>query len=130
MIGIFDTFIKELINDVPQYIYEMLISLSLVGILIFFSIYGWRKALKYSLRLLFFEYIFLTYCNTVFCRSTNNDIWHDFTPFWSYKAYYSGENPSLLPEIIMNIAGFVPLGFLMAAAFQKLTWWQVILTGF
>ena len=30
----------------------------------------------------------------------------------------------------MNIVGFVPLGFLLIAAFQKLKWWQVILTGF
>lgn len=30
----------------------------------------------------------------------------------------------------MNIIGFIPLGFLMGAAFQKLNWWQVIVAGF
>lgn len=108
----------------------MLISVACVCIAIFFAIYKWKKALRFSLRLLFTEYLFLTYCSTVFCRSIIDEIWHNFTPFWSYKAYYSRENPGLLPEILMNIIGFIPLGFLMGAAFQKLNWWQVIVAGF
>lgn len=130
MKSLFETFIVELIHDVPLYIYEILISLAVVGIVFFIAVLDRKKAINCSLKLLLGEYLFLTYSNTVFFRPRIKSIWHKFTPFWSYKEYWSGESPNLLPEIIMNIAGFVPLGFLMIAAFQKLKWWQVILTGF
>ncbi|MDE7345195.1 MAG: VanZ family protein [Muribaculaceae bacterium] len=130
MVFDFDSFLIELIRDVPIYVYEMLISVACVCIVILFAIYNRKKAILLSFKLLFWEYLFLTYSNTILFRPKNSYVWHDFNPFWSYKAYYSGENPNLLPEIIMNIVGFIPLGFLMNAAFQKMRWWQVILVGF
>ena len=126
----FDVFLLHLVNDVPSYIYDILISVACVCIALFFVAFKRGKALRLSFRLLLWEYVFLTYSNTVFFRTRIDDIWHNFTPFWSYKAYYSGENPNLLPEIIMNIVGFIPLGFLMKVAFQELRWWQVILAGY
>ena len=126
----FDIFITELIYDVPLYIYKILITVACVCIVAFFAVCNRKKAILLSFKLLFWEYLVLTYCNTVLFRPQVNDIWHNFTPFWSYNEYYSGENPNLLPEIIMNIVGFIPLGFLMKAAFHKLRWWQVILVGF
>ena len=129
MKSIFESFLIELVHDVPLYIYEMLGSVASLCIAIFFVSYKREKAIRLSVRLLFWEYLFMTYCTTVFFRPRINDVWHDFSPFWSYKAWYTGENPSLLPEIIMNIVGFLPLGFLMAAAYRNLKWWQVILTG-
>lgn len=130
MIFDFDAFLIELIHDVPLYVYEILISLACVCIIIFFAKYDWKKALHLSFKLLFWEYLFLTYSNTVFFRPRNPYIWHNFTPFWSYKAFSSGNDPTLLPEIIMNIVGFFPLGLLMKAAYRNLKWWQIILVGF
>lgn len=127
---IFESFLIELVHDVPLYVYEMLISVAFVLIAIFFVTYQWKKALRFSFRLLFWEYLFLTYSNTVLFRPRGPEIWHKITPFWSYKAYCSGEYPSLLPEIIMNIVGFIPLGFLMCSAYRNLKWWQVIFIGF
>lgn len=117
---IFETFLVELVHDVPLYVYIILISFACICIVLLFTVYNRNKALKFLLRLLFWEYVFLTYNNTVFFRQKNPYFWHNFTPFWSYKSYFSGENPSLLPEIIMNILGFIPLGFLMGAVFQKM----------
>lgn len=127
---IFETFLIELVHDVPLEIYEILIYLSCICIVLFFAVYNRKKAILFLFRLLFWEYMFLTYCNTILFRPKIDDIWHNFTPFWSYSEYYSGENPNLLPEIIMNIVGFIPLGFFMKATFHKLRWWQVILAGF
>lgn len=130
MKGIFEVFLIELVHDVPLYVYEILISVACVLIAIFFVTYKWRKAYRLSFRLLFWENLFLIYSNTIFFRPRNPYIWHNFTPFWSYKEYYSGENPELLPEIIMNIVGFIPLGFLIGVSYQNLKWWQIILIGF
>lgn len=130
MKAIFESFLNELLHDVPTYVYVMLISIAVICIAILFVTDKREKAHSFSFRLLFWEYLFLTYSNTVYFRTRNPYNWHNFTPFWSYKAYYSGDDPSLLPEIIMNIAGFIPLGFLMGAAFQKMRWWQLILVGF
>lgn len=130
MKSIFESFIVELIHDVPIYVYEMLISIAIACIAIWLAVYKWEKAIMLSLKLLFGEYVFMTYCSTVFFRPRTDNTRYDLTLFWSYKEYYSGDNPELLPEIIMNIAGFIPLGFLMGAAFQKMRWWQVILVGF
>ena len=127
---IFEQFLTELIHDVPFSVYEMLGVMACVCITIFFAGFKWGNAVRFSIKLMFWEYLFLTYCNTVFFRPRNPYIWHNFSPFWSYKAWYTGENPSLLPEIIMNIVGFIPLGFLMTGAYRKLRWWQVILIGF
>lgn len=127
---LFETFILELIHDVPIYVYWGLISLTCVCLIIFFVVLNRKTAIRISLQMLFWEYLFLIYSNTVFFRRKMNYIWQDFTPFWSYKALYSGDNPKLIPEITLNIGGFVPLGFLMAVAFRNLKWWQVILTGF
>lgn len=130
MSAIFKHFIVELMNDVPCYIYEMLILVALVAITVFFCVNRLEKALKFSGRLLLCEYTILVYSSTVFCRTRLNDIRYTILPFWSYKAYCSGADPSLLPEIVMNIVGFIPFGFLMGAVFQKLMWWQIILMGF
>ena len=35
----------------------------------------------------------------------------------------------LLPEIIMNVLVFIPLGFLLAFSFQNIKFWQSILIG-
>lgn len=130
MKDIFETFLIELVHDVPIYVYEMLAFVAYVCIVIFFALYKRGKATRLSVRLLFWEYMFMTYCTTVFFRPRTNNIWHNFTPFWSYRSYYTGQNPSLLPEIIMNIVGFIPLGFLMCSAYRDLKWWQLIFIGF
>lgn len=117
---IFENFIIEMFEDIPCYIYDMLFSITFICIPIFFVTNILGKALIFSFKLLFYEFFFLTYCSTVFYRSRVDDIWHNFSPFWSYKAYYSGDNPSILLEIFMNIVGFIPLGFLMIASFTKL----------
>ena len=107
----------------------MLVSVACVCIVIFFALYKSEIATRLSFRLFFWEYLFMTYSTTILFRPRINDIWHNFIPFWSYQSYYLGENPELLPEIVMNIVGFIPLGFFMKAAFHKLRWWQVILAG-
>ena len=62
---------------------------------------------------------------------------HDFHPFWSYVAIQEG-NKVLLPENIMNVVGFMPLGFLLGISLRgkkedlrwKSGWLIAFLVGF
>lgn len=53
---------------------------------------------------------------------------YDFAPFWSYKAIMEGRE-ALLPENVMNMMVFIPVGFLLVACIKGLAWWQVVLIG-
>ena len=52
----------------------------------------------------------------------------DFTPFWSFRAILAGRK-DLLTQDIMNVAAFIPIGFLLACAFDRLKGWQALLIG-
>lgn len=43
-------------------------------------------------------------------------------PFWSYFAYFKGEDYSLLNENIMNVVVFVPVGLLAGLASRSMNW--------
>lgn len=46
------------------------------------------------------EYVFLIYCSTVIFRVSRSEIDYELMPFWSYVAYFRGEDPRLLVENI------------------------------
>jgi glycopeptide antibiotics resistance protein len=84
---------------------------------VFITWKGLKKGLRYSAALLLVEYIFLLFCSTVFYRTTSELRKYDFHPFWSYKAIQEGR-ADLLPENIMNVVVFVPVGFLLGFRIQ------------
>lgn len=127
---VFKTFLKEMVNDVPGYIYEMLLYLLCLFVVISFAKWGWRKGILSASRFALAEYIFLIYCSTVLYRPTLVEKSYNFTPFWSYLAYDRVERPELLPENIMNVVVFIPLGVLLGAGFRKMKWWMAMLLGF
>ena len=70
---------------------------------------------------------FLFFCSTVIFRTTGETRQYDFHPFWSYNG------SDLLPENIMNVVVFIPVGVLLGSMFQgsrfKMTWWKALLIG-
>ena len=54
---------------------------------------------------------------------------YDFTPFWSYCAYFRGNDPQLLPENIMNVLVFIPVGLLLGLSSRSMTWLRALLIG-
>lgn len=129
MKAVFETFLIEMYNDVPGYIYEVLFySLCFVTV-IAVAFGGWNKGLRWSSRFALGEYIFLTYCSTVLFRARVEEIGYNFVPFWSYMAYDRNERPDLLPENIMNVVVFIPLGILLACSFRSMKWWVALLIG-
>ncbi len=119
----------HLINEVPHEVYVAMLIALCVGGVILIKLYGFRKGLFYSLRLLFVEYVFLLYASTVIFRSVMSDRKYDFTPFWSYRAILYGSEPQLLTENIMNMVVFVPVGLLAGVTFRRMTWKKIIIVG-
>lgn len=129
MRAVFEAFLTEMVHDVPFYIYEILFYSFCLVALIAIAFKGWKKGFLITSRFALIEYVILIYCSTVLFRKTMEIHEHHFTPFWSYAAYDSVNRPDLLPENVMNIIVFLPLGFLLGAGIQKMKWWAAMLIG-
>lgn len=114
-------YILTLYHDIPSYVYEGLLSVFCIGAVVLVLWKG-RKSARLVSRLLLVEYTFLIYCSTFFFRETQPFRLYKLDLFWHFNA------PYLIPEIIMNIVVFVPLGFLIAS--QRCGWLVTIVTGF
>ena len=88
----FKQYIISLYQDIPQEVYEGLLSIFCIGLVVFVAWKGFKTGLRYSVALLLIEYIFLIFCSTVFFRTTSELRKYDIHPFWSY------DRPELLVE--------------------------------
>ena len=102
----FKQYVISLYQDIPQEVYEGLLSVFCLGLVVFIAWKGFRTGLRYSAVLLLVEYIFLLFCSTVFFRTPGDTRQYDFHSFWSYKAIQEGRE-DLLAEIIMNAIVFI-----------------------
>ena len=124
----FEQYIVSLYQDIPQVVYEGLLSIFSLGLVVFIAWKGFKIVLRYSVALLLIEYIFLIFCSTVIFRSVGEISQYDFHPFWSYKAIQEGRE-DLLAENIMNVVVFIPFGLFLGIAFKQVTWWKALLIG-
>ena len=109
----FVKYVVNLFKDVPVYVYEVLGLVFIIGTVLMFALGGFKKGIRYSSRLLIAEYVVLLFSTTVIFRSYRRRLKYDFHPFWSYDALQNG-GEKLLPEIIMNVVVFVPVGLIVA----------------
>ena len=123
MLDEFKQYIISLYKDIPQEVYEGLLSVFCLGVVLFIAFKGVRTGFRWSSVLLLIEYIFLLFCSTVIFRPTGETRQYDFHPFWSY------DRPELLVENIMNVVVFIPVGLLLGSAFKQMTWWKALLIG-
>ena len=119
----FRQYIINLYQDIPQEVYEGLLSVFCLGVVVSIAWKGFKTGLRYSVALLLTEYIFLIFCSTVIFRATCETRQYDFHLFWSY------DRPDLLIENIMNVIVFIPVGLLLGCAFKQTTWWKALLIG-
>lgn len=87
-----------------------------------------KKAGVIIARLLLFGYIILLLSQTVIFRPPQYSYKHYFVPFWSYSAIQQGNNDLIL-ENILNVAIFIPVGFLLCMAIKPAKWWVVLIIG-
>ena len=71
------------------------------------------------LGLLLVEYIFLIYCSTVIFRDAREKKSYNYKLFWSYEKIRNKYYSNLVPESIMNVVVFVPIGLLATAVVRK-----------
>jgi glycopeptide antibiotics resistance protein len=135
----FKQYIISLYQDIPQEVYEGLLSVFCIGLVVFIAWKGFKTGFRYSAILLLVEYIFLIFCSTVIFRATGETRQYDFHPFWSYKAIQDGRE-DLLAENIMNVVVFVPVGLMLGSflrvkgsstseATKSMTWLMVAIIG-
>lgn len=110
----FRQYIINLYHDIPQEVYEGLLSIFCIGLVVFIVRKGFKTGLRYSATLLLIEYIFLLFCSTVIFRTTSELRKYDFHPLWSYRAIEEGR-ADLLPENIMNVIVFIPVGMMLGS---------------
>lgn len=119
----FKQYVISLYQDIPQEVYEGLLSVFCLGLVVFYAWKGFKTGLRYSAVLLLVEYIFLLFCSTVIFRTSGDTKQYDFHPFWSYS------RPDLFVENLMNVVVFIPVGLLLSIAFKQVTWWKALLIG-
>jgi len=105
----FKQYIISLYKDIPQEVYEVLLSVFCLGVVLFIAFKGVRTGFKWSSVLLLIEYVFFIFCSTVIFRPTGETRQYDFHPFWSY------DRPELLVENIMNVVVFIPVGMILGS---------------
>lgn len=104
--------INNLYKDVPSWIYEGLLSVFSLGAVLMLAFYGLKKGGRYTMWLLLVEYVILIFCSTVLFRTTSESQGYNYHPFWSYAAIEEGRE-ELIPENVMNVVVFVPVGVLL-----------------
>ena len=130
----FRQYIINLYQDIPQEVYEGLLSVFCLGLVVFIAWKGLKTGLRYSAVLLLVEYIFLLFCSTVIFRTSGDTRQYDFHPFWSYS------RPDLFVENIMNVIVFIPIGMILGSllrvkgsstseATKSMTWLIALLIG-
>lgn len=100
-----------------------------LGLISFIAIKGTKDGLRYGIRLLLADYVIIILCSTVIFRKSKALARFDFTPFWTYYEAFYGNTTYLLPQLIMNIVIFIPLGLLLRASFPTIKWWKLLLMG-
>lgn len=117
----FKQYVISLYQDIPQEVYEGLLSIFCIGLVVFIAWKGFKTGLRYSATLLLIEYIFLLFCSTVIFRAVSATRQYDFHPFWSYS------RPDLLIENIMNVIVFIPVGMMLGSLLRVKGSWAIAL---
>lgn len=122
-------YLKGLASSIPEILMELLLITLIVGTLLLVSQKGIKYGLKSSLKLFLAGYILILCCSTIVFRKTRRVVNYDLIPFRSYCEILNGKTEYLLPQVIMNILVFIPLGVLLTASFHTMKLWQLLLLG-
>lgn len=76
--------------------------------------------MKFVMGALVIEYYFLVLCSTVICRTVPVSKRVELKPFYNYVDIWNGVDfKRTLIEVLLNVALFVPIGFLLEGIMPK-----------
>ena len=109
-----DEFYEWLNPRIPvEYVLISFLVLS-VAIVIGMLVMKGSRAKRFVLGALLAEYYFLVLCSTVICRASVMERHVELMPFWNYPDIWNKvDYPADLIEVLLNMALFVPIGFLL-----------------
>lgn len=113
MAGVFEHYYTHLLDDYPDLLLEIVLVYVVLTI-----IYGILRNSHEALAFLLLGYVVLIIYVTVLSRQTNDHIKYCFWPFATYLEITKGDR-FLLPQVIMNVVMFIPVGFLIKAVFKS-----------
>lgn len=100
----------------------IIISFSLLCIVmaIGFISYRGQRMNRFVMGALAIEYYFLVLCSTVICRTAPVSKRIELMPFYNYADIWNGiDFKRTVMEILLNVALFVPIGFLLGGMVHK-----------
>lgn len=128
----FLSYLDFLLTAIPDTVY---FGLMLVLCAVAVALIAWKgaKAWRWLVGLLLIEYIFVLFCTTILFRETKDVAAFNYELFWSYREIAKGIRDDLLPQVIMNVAVFVPIGIMAGVVTQyrnlRSRWMMVIGLG-
>lgn len=123
-------YLSGLLHSIPRSVIIFIVISFVAGVLILIIHKGARKEVNNELPKFFLAYyVIVLICSTVVFRKTRAAMRYDLVPFRSYKEILNGNVEYLLPQVIMNVLVFIPIGYLLKASFTKKKWWQVLFVG-
>ena len=94
-----------------------------------FIAYRGQRMKNFVMGALAIEYYFLVLCSTVICRTAPVSKRVELKPFYNYVDIWNGVDfKRTLMEVLLNVALFVPIGFLLGGIMPKV-FLKVLLTG-
>lgn len=123
MSGVYEYFFTHLLDRYPSEFFHVIAAFIVLTVTIGIC-EGTSKAKVMSL----IGYCFFLLYITVFSRTANEHIKIGVIPFSTYIDIANGDR-FLLPQVLMNIVMFIPIGFLVKAVFREWSWKKVMACG-
>ena len=117
-------------SSIPMAVYWGLLAVFVIGVIALLLWKGVKTGGRYASALLLAEWVMLVLCATVIFRSASAERGFRLIPLSSY--WDIGPHSYLLEAVAekaLNIALFVPVGFLLGCGFRSMTWKRALLTG-
>lgn len=121
-------YFQRLVNSVPSWYYAGMSVLFCICISVT-VLTSSRRVARFSSLLMLLVYMGLMLCSMVLLRNDVSLVGYNYLPFRSYIDYFGGNADYLLPQILLNILVFIPLGALLSLSFRKTKWWKLLLLG-